>query len=330
MDNEDISFLSETQDLIQCITSIIPCLLNIWRSGNIIYMILSCKKRTAYRRILMGLSVGDLIVTVLIPLQSTLSPSETSQRAWAIGTDETCSAVGFFQQLSFMNAIYCAMLSLYFLLTVRQGVREMIMARRYEPWIHLLAIGYPLVTAVIGAILGVYHEVTLGYGCWVANYPPGCGCREDDNGECCLSPMIAWMFGGLPNVPVLGFITVVISNVLVYCHVRATIHRSSRYNRATQAKNPTTKRISFSLRRTSTDSSIHEAQAQRIQMVASQAFLYASQLITLLRSAMLRNMAALDYDAEDEASLFPLMLLGPSFSHCKAFSIGLFLFDHPT
>lgn len=91
------------------------------------------------------------------------------------------------------------MLSIYFCLSIHFGTKQEVIARRYEPWMHALSLGYPLIAASIGAGVGVYDEVKVGLGCWVTNYPKGCGCNELDTGECCLSPLIAWLLAGIPT-----------------------------------------------------------------------------------------------------------------------------------
>jgi hypothetical protein len=88
------------------------------------------------------------------------------------------------------------MLPYYHLLTIRFVVKENAFATRCEPWMHTLAIGYPLITAVAGAAMGFYHEVELGPGCWTSDYPEGC--HSDKGG--CKSPLIARMFSAFGSL----------------------------------------------------------------------------------------------------------------------------------
>jgi hypothetical protein len=67
-------------------------------------------------------------------------------------------------QFSLSGILYNACLSYYFLLVARFGVQERKIAKRYEPVIHLLSAGFPLISASIGAGLGFYHENTFGTG----------------------------------------------------------------------------------------------------------------------------------------------------------------------
>lgn len=164
MHAEDISSLSDAQEKVLGILPLFPSLLSFLGSAQIVWMVVTAKRKTPYRRILLGLSCSDIFASFVYPWQVFLLPKATSQRVWAIGNDSTCSFLGFSQQVLFASVLYNACLSLYFVLTVRQGIKDPVLARRYEPWMHVVCIGFPLVTATVGAILGWYHEVSVGYG----------------------------------------------------------------------------------------------------------------------------------------------------------------------
>lgn len=332
LDAEDISNLTDGQEIVLSLVPLVSSLLSCLGSASIVYMVLRQwrEKQSAYRRILLGMSICDLGSSMVYPFQSFLVPKDTSQRVWAVGTDATCSGLGFLQQVAFSNVWYNAMLSVYFLLTVRFGVRQEVLARRYEPWFHVLSIGYPLSTATLGAVMGVFHEVKVGNGCWVTNYPEGCGCNELDDGVCCTSPRIAWVFAGIPNM--LAFCVILFNNLLVYLHVRFTIRRSlllqassidpsstlTGMRRPTVAVNPgprSSRAMFFRSSRTSAATSSArtsrtDPQVKRIRAVATQAFLYVLAFLLVYTPSMcLRIMESKNYDAEDEQSLFPLLVL---------------------
>ncbi|CAB9512288.1 expressed unknown protein [Seminavis robusta] len=329
--SEDISSLSDAQDMILAILPIIPALLSATGSAAIIHMVLTSARKTPYRRIMMGLSCYDLLSSLMYPLQAFLLPRDTSQRLWAIGNRASCSMLGFFIIMFFSAAWYSGTLSCYFCLTVKFGVRERDFAKRYEPYMHAVSIGYPLLAAIVGLSLGTYHEIEIGASCGVTNWPEGCGCREGAEEECCLSPILAWVLGGIPLF--LIFCTILVNNLLVFCHVRNTIAKSRRfmsrslqhYSTATTAtrRGSMNRRASFTTamsRRASLNNSMTElpqqaspardAQTERIRSVAIQAFLYvASFFITQSAFVALRIMESRDYDAEDEDALFPLLVL---------------------
>jgi hypothetical protein len=284
----EISSLSDAQDIALSLLPIAPSLLSIAGSSIIISLVVKSPKKSPYRRILLAMSCCDIVASITYSLQGFLLPRETSQRALAIGNDASCSAVGFFNQFSFSAFFYSGALSLYFLLTVRYGIKEDTFAKRIEPWLHGVSLGYPLITAMIGALVGVYHENELGQGCWVTNYPDGCG-DAAEGAEDCKSPLIAWIFGGLPIALIL--LCIAISNCVIYLHVRRTINRGRL-------------RSSFAV------NGVQNSQTKRIRAVATQAFLYvAAFLMTYLWGVVLKIMESGSYDAQDEANLFPILVL---------------------
>jgi hypothetical protein len=259
-------------------------------------VLITSRKTTPYRRILLGLSCADFISSMIYPWQAFLLPRDTSERVWAFGNDASCTFLGWGQQISFASVFYNGMLSIYFLLTVKYGVKNHEFSKKFEPWMHLLAIGYPLTTAMIGAGMGVFNELQLGQGCWVSSYPEGCGCDESkgEYGECCIDHWIGWIFGGLPIV--LLFLVVLASNLLVFLHVKSTIDRGHR-------------RITEHAVRISQTSS-NDPQVQRIRAVAKQAFWYvAIFFIIYLPSFVLRVVAGYGYKAHNEDEIFALLLI---------------------
>lgn len=110
-------------------------------------------------------------------------------------------------------------MSFYFLLVIKFGISQSRMIRA-EIVMHVLSIGYPLITSIIGAILGVYGESELGRGCWVANYK----CEPD--GIVCQTLKVGWAFGGVPFCCL--FIATIVNHVVIYRHVKETVFRFSR------------------------------------------------------------------------------------------------------
>jgi hypothetical protein len=111
-----------------------------------------------------------------------LLPAATSARLWALsGHNATCTFLGTVNQWC-LSVILCnGVLSYYYLLYIRFGVTARTFARRFEPWMHAIAIGNPFITSIIGASLNMYSEAALWTGCYVVDYP--CGCHEE-KGEC--------------------------------------------------------------------------------------------------------------------------------------------------
>eukprot|EP00980_Cylindrotheca_fusiformis_P011758 scaffold2799_cov117-Cylindrotheca_fusiformis.AAC.5 len=159
--------LSSAQQRALVVLPIPSALLSIVGSSIILYMSVKFKgKWTPYTRLLIGLSISDIIFSINIAIANFLRPF-SSHRTWAFGNDATCSASGFLTQLAKTAEGYTVMLSFYFILTARFGYKNSYIAKRFEPLMHFIAIGYFLVTAIVGAILGVYADNTVFLGCWV-------------------------------------------------------------------------------------------------------------------------------------------------------------------
>ena len=155
--------LSENQKKLVAVLPIPSAILSLIGSAIIVYMGLqsrwnTSKKWTPYNRLVTAMSFFDIITSITLGLAPFLYPKETSDKAWVIGNDTTCSAVGFFQQLLYAVILYYGSLSLYFVLTARFGFSNRLVARRIEPFMHIFCFGYPLVTAFIGLFLSAYSE----------------------------------------------------------------------------------------------------------------------------------------------------------------------------
>ena len=127
---------------------------------------------TPYDRIMLGLSIYDVIASVSYVLTPFMGVGVSdSARIWSIGTPATCTMMGVLQQISFGAVWYNCMLSYYYLATIRFGVKRHVFAQLAEKWIHVGTTFYFWATAIFGAGIGFYSEVSTGMGCWVNDYP---------------------------------------------------------------------------------------------------------------------------------------------------------------
>lgn len=318
--DDAVSSLNDAQDKALSILPIISGLLSAYGSANIIYMVYQSKQRNCYKRILLGLSCSDFLSSSVLWLQAFLLPSDTSDRVWAIGTDATCTAMGFFQQLSLANVWYNGMLSFYFLLTIRYCVAT----HRFESWMHGLSIGIPLLTAFLGVAMGLYDELRVGHFCYFTGPP--------------MATYIAGVVGGLPAL--FFFCAIPINNILVYAHVRRTARNTSDKSAVASSacelpfgdqSATTTSTMPSSLISQETTSTMSTSirdqrelalqqqrkqlqqarENERVQAVAFQAFLYvAAYVVSYLPTTILRIYAAANsLNSNDEAQLFPLLVL---------------------
>ena len=172
-----------------------------------------------YHRIIFCLSCHLMMYSLWNLYGSAAIPADTPNSWGAVGTVRTCTAEGFGIQLSYTVPFYYVFLSLYSYVAVGHNFN----VTRYawvEPWIHLGAHIFPVVSA-----LYVWHIQAFNYGgnglaCWINSLPLGCG---DDSGvPCTRGPenisFVTWIHAGLPICFVLVFPTCVI--LALYCRVR--------------------------------------------------------------------------------------------------------------
>lgn len=250
----------------------------------IVYLVFQNSRKTPYKRILLGLSISDIIASITWILAPFLQPADSSQRVWAHGTDATCAFLGFMMQISFAAVWYNGMLSFYYLLTVRFRVKSSVFATRYEPWIHIFSVGFNLIAGIVGVSKGYYAEMELSQGCYIAEFPEGC----EINGGC-TGHIIGWIVSGVPVV--ILFTSILVNNAVIYCYVRRTTHRT--INKSMQGR-------------------VH--QNRRIQAVATQALLYVGTFLLAYAWAFgIRVAESLGVQAADEARIYPVLVLSSIF-----------------
>lgn len=237
----DFKSLSESQLRLLAILPIPFALFSILGSSTIIYMALRSRKKkpwTPYNRLLIGMSTFDVITSINLAIAAFLNPRDSdSSKSFAFGNAATCSAVGFINQIFYSGTFYNAMLSYYFLLTARFSQKNKNVSKRIEPAMHILSLGYPTVCAILGLVLDAYGESEVNIGCWVNDYPKGCGNGPGGNGEACGAGTIAWIFGGW--IGVFTLVSLIINNFVIWTFVRKQIR--------TQLRNLSTKRSTTDL-----------------------------------------------------------------------------------
>lgn len=221
--------------------------------------------------------------------------------------------MGFFQQLSLGSALYSGMLSWMYLLTIRYGISEERLSKVYEPFMHIVSIGFPLASGFLGVAMGLFLEMAVGPFCWFAGPPP--------------SVLVAYLVGGIPLFATT--LAVVVNNLRVYRHLRRTSDtdtsadmRSSIHGRSIDESTPSSYAPSvFSNEHGTSDMELqrqHErerAELRRknssLQAVAVQGFLYVGAfLVTYLPLLFLRVAAAqLSLQRYEESKVYWLMVL---------------------
>jgi len=311
MDNSTLSEptgeLSDEQEKVIIVLQICSATLSLIGSCTIVFKILRClyqKKSTApLDRIILGLSSCDIFSSI------------SSNRVWAFGSPETCYISGFLMQLACVWAIwYNCILSFYYLLTVRFQVKRRDFRRKYEIWLHLSGIFFPI-TAITGYIMGEYREQDLSMLCWIK------------------TPIVGYIFGAIPIV--ITFLSVIINNIVIYAFVRTKL-----FSVQTQSRSR-----NFSVNDIENNGSNHgsnngscedfveftSVQRRLKKEAAVQGFLYvASFLLTTTPIFVIQVLGgSFGYDQDDQTKIYPLLVLNAILLPLPGF-FNVFIYVRPT
>ncbi|CAJ1962358.1 unnamed protein product [Cylindrotheca closterium] len=207
-----------TQMKIISLLVIPSSILSFIGSSLIIYNVSHDRKKSPYRRLLLALSVCDIIATsafVTSPFLTTAGLKHTF--VWSFGNPTSCAVQGAITQFSVAAQLYSCCLSFYFLLTIRYGMRETTFEKRLEKIMHFVVITFALGAATTGLVTGMFYPSHVGPGCWWSHPPEGDICANDS----CGAEKMAWIFAGFPTL--LCIFAIAINNLLLYCHVRSTV-----------------------------------------------------------------------------------------------------------
>jgi hypothetical protein len=129
------------------------------------------KPRMVFHRIMLGMSMSDLMASLFLCLSTWPVPSDTVGIHGAVGNLKTCQMQGFFIQLGVGTFFYTAYLAVYYLCMMRYHWKERDF-KKVEPWAHGFAVGVTFGTAIASLFLGLYNNANLW--CWIAPYPLEC------------------------------------------------------------------------------------------------------------------------------------------------------------
>ena len=162
VDDSSMKTLTDNQEIIMSVWMVISGLLSMFGSTTIVYRVLKKDgKSKPFDRLMLGLSVFDVIASFSFVLTPFMLPQETSVRVWALGNRVSCSLLGWLSQLSVAAAWYSCLISFFFLATLRLRISNDDFAVRFEPYMHSLTIFYFLFSATFGVVFDIYGENDL-------------------------------------------------------------------------------------------------------------------------------------------------------------------------
>jgi len=170
------------------------------------------KRGHTYHQFVVALTICDLLIALGTFLSTWPIPS-TEEGIWgASGTQQSCTAQGFFLQFTVTAPLYNGSLSLYYLLMITFNWSERRL-KRMRIWVHVSILAFGIATSVAGLPLTLYNSANLW--CWIASSPSGCvetiasasgqgtTCDRGDNAN----SVYRWAFYYVPLWVVIAFST---------------------------------------------------------------------------------------------------------------------------
>lgn len=219
-------------------------LLSFICSAAICYHVVQHKKRQTYQRLVLGLSFFDMLSSGTI---------FCARFGNIDAPGAPCTAVAFLQMWAVGSATwYNVFMSFMFLLIVNYNVKDEMIIKYLEPVAHLASSVSPIALSIAGHFLEVWNPVTFTPVCWVGKYPTFC------EGDDCIRGG-KWFFfydHFVHALFYLGIFLMVVTNGLIFLHVRKTLRRNRKHERRASLRN------------------LRESQDTRTRQVAIRSFMF--------------------------------------------------------
>ena len=175
-------YLDDTIYQILLVPLFVSSMLSIYGSLSSIVLILRQNKlKEVYHRLVFGMSVADILLTISLLLIPFLLRKDLGLPL-AIGNEQTCDALGFMFQFYVASSFYNANLSLFFVCKIIYNRSDRPISKRFEPYIHVLPFFFALTFGVVGVSLQLFNPGFLIPSCDFWHYPANCA--FDDTVEC--------------------------------------------------------------------------------------------------------------------------------------------------
>lgn len=182
-----------------------------------------------YDRILMTLSIADVLFSITNLVHPYLLPEDTPGLLFAVGNTTTCSFAGFSMTTLplFITSCNCV-LSLYFYLLVCRPWREEINSQRFQVPALIGAFVISVGTGIAGIVTESYNPSALMHVCYFNDFPQDCS--DDPEVECIrgeIGDKVGWFgIGTLIVAAILG----IGFTLRVHAHVKAVVSTQQRHS----------------------------------------------------------------------------------------------------
>eukprot|EP00551_Chaetoceros_affinis_P005987 CAMPEP_0203667596 /NCGR_PEP_ID=MMETSP0090-20130426/4406_1 /ASSEMBLY_ACC=CAM_ASM_001088 /TAXON_ID=426623 /ORGANISM="Chaetoceros affinis, Strain CCMP159" /LENGTH=182 /DNA_ID=CAMNT_0050531805 /DNA_START=168 /DNA_END=717 /DNA_ORIENTATION=- len=125
------------------------------------------KLSTPYRRLIFGMSVGDILLSGALVTGPFAIPADSPNANWSRGNVSSCDTNGFFMVLGSMAVpLYTYALSLHYLCKLNFKMTEDVFYKKIEKKLHCVMCVFLLVISVTGLVLNVYGQIPSGSFCY--------------------------------------------------------------------------------------------------------------------------------------------------------------------
>ena len=142
-------------------------------------------KRSPYRRIIFGLSLSDILQSLVLVTGPFATPSDNPIGVWGVGNQSSCRLNGFFFTWSLGSTpMYMLGLCIYTVLKVRRNMTDKAFSKHIEKKMHYLIALLGFLPSFAALLTNAINCTVLGGFCAISAYPTGCRLDPDTYGEC--------------------------------------------------------------------------------------------------------------------------------------------------
>ena len=184
---------TKPQRIILTVVPMTTGLFSIIGSSTIIAMVFRSKKKLGdpYRRIILGMSIFDICVSLAFVLKIFKTTEEQPNAWFALGNQTSCNILGFLHFAGLNGALlYNLSLNIYYLCLVKHNMMASFYRQRVEPFLHGVPIVWGVVSASIIVFTGHMNPAFAG-DCLIAPYPVNC---LDKPGVECIRGLHTYLF----------------------------------------------------------------------------------------------------------------------------------------
>eukprot|EP00956_Cyclotella_meneghiniana_P035096 scaffold111227_cov23-Cyclotella_meneghiniana.AAC.1 len=154
-------------------------IISVISSWCLIRMIMTSKDRlsTTYHRLLLGMSIGDILYSLPIANFGAKSPTDVNYKVWnAHGNQATCTAAGIFGGMGmFLTLFYSCSLNIYYLIFIKYSKSDSYIRKKVEPFLHGITISLALILSIGALVNENYNDGGSGSCITAPIYnPPHC------------------------------------------------------------------------------------------------------------------------------------------------------------